>query len=136
MSGGCRRLELATHSYVLSCDATMRAHCVGQSELFRPVVGGQTMRMRRRGITAGLAVAVVVLGSLSVAPAASAATPTDVFISEYIEGTSNNKALEIYNGTGASVDLAAGGYQVEMYFNGSASAGLTIPLTGTVTDGD
>ena len=88
-----------------------------------------------RRITAITAVAVVVLGSLAIAPAASAAT-SDVFFSEYIEGSSNNKALEIFNGTGGPVDLAAGGYQVEMYFNGSAAAGLTIPLTGTVTDGD
>ena len=33
---------------------------------------------------------------------ASAATPTELFFSEYIEGSSNNKALEIYNGTGVS----------------------------------
>lgn len=64
------------------------------------------------------------------------ATPTELFFSEYIEGSSNNKALEIYNGTGVAVDLAAGGYNVQMYFNGSASAGLTINLTGTVADGD
>jgi hypothetical protein len=31
---------------------------------------------------------------------------TDLFISEYIEGSSNNKAIEIYNGTGSSVDLS------------------------------
>jgi predicted extracellular nuclease len=64
------------------------------------------------------------------------AAPTELFFSEYIEGTSNNKALEIYNGTGGSIDLGAGGYNVQMYFNGSASAGLTINLTGTVADGD
>src|SRR5262245_51919886 len=93
------------------------------------------LSLRGRRLTAGLAVAVVVLGSLAIAPAASAAT-SDVFFSEYIEGSSNNKALEIFNGTGGPVDLAAGGYQVEMYFNGSGTAGLTIPLTGTVTDGD
>ncbi len=29
----------------------------------------------------------------------------NVFISEYIEGSSNNKAIEIYNGTGADLDL-------------------------------
>lgn len=29
-----------------------------------------------------------------------------VFISEYLEGSSNNKALEIYNGSGATIDLA------------------------------
>ena len=67
-------------------------------------------------------------------PAAQAAG--DLFFSEYIEGSSNNKALEIYNGTGAAVDLAAGGYSVQMFFNGSASAGLTINLTGTVAKGD
>ncbi len=30
---------------------------------------------------------------------ASAASPTDLFFSEYIEGSSYNKAVEIYNGT-------------------------------------
>jgi hypothetical protein len=34
------------------------------------------------------------------------------------------------------VDLATGGYQIEMYFNGASTAGLTVPLTGTVVDGD
>ena len=38
-----------------------------------------------------------------------AATPPKLFFSEYIEGSSNNKALPIYNGTGATIDLAAGG---------------------------
>jgi predicted extracellular nuclease len=60
----------------------------------------------------------------------------DLFFSEYIEGTSNNKALEIYNGTGAAVNLATGGYDIQMYFNGSATAGLTIALTGAVQPGD
>jgi predicted extracellular nuclease len=62
--------------------------------------------------------------------------PTELFFSEYIEGSSNNKALEIYNGTGATVDLTAGAYNVQMYFNGNPSAGLTINLTGAVADGD
>lgn len=84
----------------------------------------------------------VAVGALAVAvpvvmtPVASAAAPTELFFSEYIEGTSNNKALEVFNGTGAPVDLAAGGYNVQMFFNGSASAGLTINLTGSVADGD
>ncbi len=69
-------------------------------------------------------------------PSAIAATPTDLFFSEYIEGSSNNKALEIYNGTGAAINLATGGYSVQMFFNGSATAGLTINLTGIVADGD
>jgi len=70
--------------------------------------------------------------TLSVAEAAV----TELFLSEYIEGTSNNKALEIFNGTSTAVNLATGAYNVQMYFNGSATAGLTINLTGTVASGD
>ena len=62
----------------------------------------------------------------------TAAAPTELFFSEYLEGSGNNKALEIYNGTGAAVDLSGGGYAVDFYFNGSASASTKIPLTGTV----
>ena len=32
--------------------------------------------------------------------------------------------------------MATAGYSVQMFFNGSATAGLTINLTGTVADGD
>lgn len=61
---------------------------------------------------------------------------TELFISEYVEGSSNNKAIEIYNGTGSAVDLAAEGYQLEVYFNGNDDPGTVIPLTGVVSDGD
>ena len=74
--------------------------------------------MRRRLV---LAVAVFVC-ALAGAPSALAAS--DLFVSEYIEGSSNNKALEIFNDTGAAVDLAAGGYTVQMHFNGNTGAGL------------
>lgn len=62
--------------------------------------------------------------------------PTELFFSEYVEGSSNNKAIEIYNGTGSSINLATSGYNIQMFFNGSASAGLTINLTGTVASND
>ncbi len=80
-----------------------------------------------------VATVVVVLG---VASSSGGAAPTELFFSEYIEGTSNNKALEIYNGTGATVDLAAGSYNVQMHFNGNPVATLTISLTGSVAAGD
>ena len=86
-----------------------------------------------------LVIAMLLAMALNLAPAsqtAQAAAPTDLFFSEYIEGSSNNKALEIYNGTGAAIDLAAGGYKIQMYFNGSASPGLTINLVGSVANGD
>ena len=82
-----------------------------------------------------LMVGIVTLLALVGAGGANAA-PTELFFSEVIEGTSNNKALEIFNGTSAPIDLAAGGYRVEMYFNGSATPGLNIPLVGTVAAGD
>ena len=75
-----------------------------------------------------------VLPLLAFATSAGAAT-SDLLISEMIEGSSNNKAVEIYNGTGAAIDLAAGGYNVQMYFNGAATSSQTIALTGTVADG-
>ena len=57
----------------------------------------------------------------------------DLFISEYIEGSSNNKALEIYNGTGAPVDLSI--YSIGLYSNG-ATTGLFYQLSGTLAHGD
>jgi hypothetical protein len=52
----------------------------------------------------------------------------DIFFSEYIEGSSNNKALEIYNPTGAAVDLT--GYVINYYNNGAATPTKTYDLTG------
>ncbi len=59
-----------------------------------------------------------------------------LFISEYIEGSSLNKAVEIYNATGHAVNLGTEGYALRIYFNGSSSASTIIPLTGTLADGD
>jgi len=41
----------------------------------------------------------------------------DLFFSEYIEGTSQNKALEVYNGSGATVDLS--NYRIAQSSNGN-----------------
>ena len=74
-----------------------------------------------------------VLGSLAAAPGTASA---DVFISEYVEGTVNNKALEIYNGTPVPLDLGAGGYAIRIYSNGNSVAGATLNLSGIVAAGD
>ena len=50
-----------------------------------------------------------------------------LFFSEYVEGSGNSKALEIYNGTGAPVDLNANGYAVFFSFSSGTST-RTIPL--------
>ena len=67
---------------------------------------------------------------------ATCAAAGELFISEYVEGTGNNKAIEIYNDTGATVDLDAGAYVVQIYFDGAATPSAPISLTGTVADGD
>ena len=66
--------------------------------------------------------------------AASNPAYADLYFSEYIEGSSLNKALEIINPTGAAVDLSS--YQVQIFFNGNTNAGATVHLAGSLGDGD
>src|SRR5919204_109674 len=91
----------------------------------------------RRRLTALLG-AVVLVTSLMPASAApvGAAEPTLVF-SEYVEGSSFNKALEIFNPTPFPVSLGASEVFVLTYFNGSNGIPPNSPprvdaLTGTV----
>jgi hypothetical protein len=58
----------------------------------------------------------------------------ELFFSEYVEGSSLNKCIEIYNGTGADIDLAAEGYTLDISFNGG-SGSSSIALTGTIANG-
>lgn len=58
----------------------------------------------------------------------------DLFFSEYIEGSANNKALEIYNSSSTAVDLSS--YQIRMYFNGQTTAATTLSLSGSIAAGD
>ncbi|HEX4976559.1 MAG TPA: ExeM/NucH family extracellular endonuclease [Nocardioides sp.] len=66
----------------------------------------------------------------------TAATASELFFSEYVEGSGYNKAIEIYNGTGAPVDLATSGYVLELYSNGAAAPSQRMSLEGQVADGD
>ncbi|WP_434457871.1 SpnA family nuclease [Stutzerimonas urumqiensis] len=75
----------------------------------------------------GLALAATV--AASAAPLAMA----DLLISEYVEGSGNNKALEFYN-TG-DAPLALDGHQVEFFFNGAREPGRRIELTGSLAAG-
>ena len=60
----------------------------------------------------------------------SVAPCTDLFISEYVEGSSNNKAIEIYNPTASAINL--GDYDIVIYSNGSSSVSNTVSLSGTI----
>lgn len=63
-------------------------------------------------------------------PVANAA---ELIISEYVEGSGNNKALEFYNSGSLVLDLSA--YRVEFYFNGASAAGRSIDLSGSLAPG-
>ncbi|MGG0669633.1 endonuclease [Lederbergia citrisecunda] len=83
-------------------------------------------------MAAGLAVTVVVPSIPAVVKAESVAT--DLLISEYVEGSSFNKAIELYNGTGQAVDLS--NYSLEMYANGATASTAKLTLSGTLGSGE
>lgn len=58
---------------------------------------------------------------------------TDLLFSEYIEGSSNNKALEIANNTGAAVNLS--GYTIKKQTNGAGAWSTGLTLSGSLASG-
>jgi uncharacterized protein len=76
---------------------------------------------------------------VAAAPPPPPAAP-DLFFSEYVEGSSFNKALEIYNPTTQTVNLS--NYVVKIYSNSGTTAGVgastpsgSLTLTGTLSPG-
>jgi len=76
--------------------------------------------------------ALLIIGAFISLTAFAQNTCNELFISEYVEGWSNNKALEIYNPTNNQIDLS--GYFVSRYSNGATTATVanSIQLSGTV----
>ncbi|HCD68402.1 MAG TPA: hypothetical protein DEQ56_07995, partial [Bacteroidetes bacterium] len=73
--------------------------------------------------------------SLVILSVAASAQCTELYFSEYSEGSSNNKYLEIYNPTSSAVDLST--YSVFMINNGGSNAGnnKTFQLYGSLEVG-
>lgn len=59
---------------------------------------------------------------------------SDLFISEYVEGSSSNKYIEIFNGTGSSADLSD--YKLQLFANGASLPTNDNTLTGILADGE
>lgn len=57
-------------------------------------------------------------------------TTGELFISEYVEGSGNNKYLEIYNPTGQAVDLSS--YVLKLELNGAGVWTKELALTGSL----
>lgn len=68
-------------------------------------------------------------------PPVAAATPTDLFISEYVEGPGFDQAIEIYNGTGGTISLLGAMYRLDFYLDGSTTPGSAIELSGSIPAG-
>lgn len=58
----------------------------------------------------------------------------DLFISEYCEGSNNNKYIEIYNATGNAIDLS--NYKINTYSNGGSIATFTCLLSGMLQNNE
>lgn len=70
------------------------------------------------------------LTAVLVANAASA----DLLISEYVEGSSSNKALELHNTGEVALDLS--NYSLKLYSNGNASPNASMALSGSLAPGE
>lgn len=71
-------------------------------------------------------------GTTTAAPAGGSGA-TQLFFSEYVEGSSFNKALEIANFTGATVSLS--GYSIKKQSNGAGAWSTGLNLTGSLANG-
>ena len=58
----------------------------------------------------------------------------ELFISEYLEGSSNNKAIEIANFTGQTINLDS--YTLARNTNSGTAWGESLQLTGEIADGE
>ncbi|MCZ8229950.1 endonuclease [Flavobacterium sp.] len=71
--------------------------------------------------------------TITVTTSSGGTAATDLLFSEYIEGSSNNKALEIANNTGAAVNLSS--YTIKKQTNGAGAWSTGLTLSGTLTSG-
>ncbi len=76
---------------------------------------------------------ILLMTSVVMGVALVASAQTCVFFSEYCEGSSYNKYVEIYNATGADLDLST--VQIRLHSNGTTGITSSQTLEGTLAPG-
>ncbi|WP_085994248.1 chitobiase/beta-hexosaminidase C-terminal domain-containing protein [Oceanobacillus senegalensis] len=91
---------------------------------------------KKKTVSSFLATSMAAHALVPVLPVAASAeaVATDLMISEYIEGSGFNKALELYNVTAHDIDLSE--YTLELYSNGATEASQSVQLEGNLASGD
>ncbi|MBW6513348.1 MAG: endonuclease [Candidatus Syntrophosphaera sp.] len=129
----------APHGFEISSDGGL----VWQTQASLPPAFNGLIQVRMTGAMSGTYGGYIVHSSLgaenALLPVAGevsgqAGFAADLFISEYIEGSSYNKALEIFNGTGNTADLSD--YRLETYFNGASTPSPPLTLSGYLPHGE
>ncbi len=98
----------ATHTYAAAGSFSIRVRAVDNANLAAEVIG-------------------------TVVVATAPGSTGDLFFSEYVEGSSNNKAIEIFNPLAVAVNLAD--YTVRLYNNGATTPNTSLVLSGTLASG-
>ena len=57
-----------------------------------------------------------------------------IIISEYVEGSGTNQAIELYNYGSTAIDIT--GWTIDIYLNGSTVVDRSITLSDTILPGD
>jgi predicted extracellular nuclease len=107
--------------------------CSPASNVRRNGIFKTTTKERRKKMFRNLKSTIVLMGILSIVMLPSGLKADELFFSEYIEGSGYNKALEIFNPTVDSIDLALGSYSIRIYFNGNAAPSDIFQLTGALS---
>ena len=82
----------------------------------------------KRKILNGLALVFAPCSACLTAPASAT-----LIISEYVEGSSFNKVIELFN-YGSPIDLGVGFSTLEIYSNGSPTVSRSIDLSGVIDE--
>lgn len=95
-------------------------------------LGSGSVSMTRDGATLLASGAMTIGNDINISAFQGYGSDGGFIISEYVEGSSNNKYIELYNGTANSITLSD--YRIALFANGAATPGTTQNL-GSISGG-